>query len=196
MNNVQIRLENLAKVKKMGLPINQNLPHIDDFKTHKTKYAVVDRALCIYALLAMSFGLDLEKGKEWLSQNNLISSLTDMEQLMLSNNDLLTYQVKVEALMCLAWCLNLFEKISHVHLCDNKLSSLFPKITLNETINGFRQSAILRSHEELLKEADLIYCIHWGMVENSIMGKENKIPLYVIEERRRAIDWILSNDLW
>ncbi len=88
------------------------------------------------------------------------------------------------------------KKIDYTCVCDDNLSSFFPKISQEEKTNNFKTKVKLRDLKELVVEADLVYCIHWGMVENSLRGKKNEIPLYVIEERRRAIDWILYYESW
>lgn len=180
----------------MNLPINKELPHLDNIKVYKTEEEVVRRALCIYATLAISFGLEKVRGLNWLKEEGLIDSLTDQEKEMALHNKFEGFEIKVEALWALAWALNLLKKIDYTCVCDDNLSSFFPKISQEEKTNNFKTKVKLRDLKELVVEADLVYCIHWGMVENSLRGKKNEIPLYVIEERRRAIDWILYYESW
>lgn len=198
INFSNIRRLNLLKVEQLNLPVNEALPYLDDVQEYKSQEEVIHRALCIYAIIAMSFGLNKEHVIKWLEREKLINYLTEKEESLVfeQNKELKFFQIKVEALWGLSWALNLFEEINYSSLCEDNLSSFFPKISKYENIEAFKVKANLRTIDELLLEADLIYCIHWGMVENDIKGKKNKVPLYVIEERRRAIDWILYDEIW
>ncbi len=110
INYHQIRQKNLLKAKQMNLPINKELPHLDNIKVYKTEEEVVRRALCIYATLAISFGLEKVRGLNWLKEEGLIDSLTDQEKEMALHNKFEGFEIKVEALWALAWALNLLKK--------------------------------------------------------------------------------------
>ena len=195
-NKLDTRRRSILTVEKLGLPTNNNLPLLEDCVSVQSKDRVVSRSLCIYALLAVTYGLNIDQCKSWLAKENLLEELTDEENELLKNNlSWSKYQQEVEALWALAWCLDLINKIDYLDFCGNNLSSLFPKISKNESTHAFRSFVELRSYNIIWNEADLIYCIHWGMVEASL-NKEQEIPLYVIEERRRAVDWILFGESW
>ena len=192
-----IRQSSLAKVEQLGLPINLDLPLIEDFSNPQSKDNIVSRSLCTYALLTVTYGFDINFCKQWLLQENLIDNLTNTEQFLLENNrDWKAYQTRVESLWELAWVMNLIDEVDYSKLCNNSLSSLFPKISKNQSTSSFRKYLEIRPYSEILSESDLTYCIHWGMMENALNNITNYVPLSVIEERRRALDWILYGYDW
>ncbi len=58
--------------------------------------------------------------------------------------------------------------------------------------------ARLRSDDQIVSAADLAYCLHWAIRQSELEGKRppGKVPPYVVVERRRALEWLLSDEDW
>jgi hypothetical protein len=56
----------------------------------------------------------------------------------------------------------------------------------------------LRTLEDIVIASDLAYCLHWAVtqacLENNMLP--GNVDPYVIIERRRAFDWMLSLEDW
>ena len=73
-----------------------------------------------------------------------------------------------------------------------------PKFSLYGTSKQLKGIINIRPILSILEMADLYYCIHWSLQQCEIDGNifPVEFSLYVIQERRRALDWCLSHDMW
>jgi hypothetical protein len=90
------------------------------------------------------------------------------------------------------------ENLDFSRPCPDDFVAIFPRIKENQHSYDFRAVAASRSPEDLIAACDLAYCLHWAIVQRSLDGQRaiGKVPPYVIMERRRALEWILSREHW
>ena len=88
--------------------------------------------------------------------------------------------------------------ISHNTVRRN-LSAVFPDLKQNEPGKAFRDRAELRAESTIIEQCDLAYSIHWAIVDTEL--KKTQLPAqavepYVVIERRRALEWMLTDECW
>jgi hypothetical protein len=98
----------------------------------------------------------------------------------------------------LAWAIGIARELNFSKECDSNFVLLLPNLKQNQTSADFRRKALLRSDDQIVLAADLAYCLHWAIRQSELQRKRppGKVPPYVVVERRRALDWLLSDDEW
>lgn len=198
MNASTIRKESLVIARELGYETNDGLPLLDDdIRVARTTEEVIDRTLCVNVTVAAAFGFDHDKGLGWLRAEKIEGSLTFAERALLhgDKNNVEAMKKRVESLYVLAWSLGFVEDVNFRSVCPPSLVRMFPNLKLGEGASHFRQRAKLVSDLAVVKKLDLAYCLHWAVVEAGLQRKsENRVPPYVLVERRRSLEWLVSSD--
>ena len=198
----KIRKESKKKVKKLGYIYNPNLPllEVNEFKI-KNIDSIVSRILILEGLGAVSYGFDRDITYSWLEKENLVNDMFENEKKFIMENnkesdDILLYKTQIEAAYALCWSISIAHELDFGCSCPNNFITLLPNLKEKESSSKFREKAHLISKNEIIKALDLAYCLHWAIVEARVNNKNNKtnVEPYVIIERRRALEWILSYD--
>lgn len=191
-------------LRAQGVPINQHLPMIESESqiTLRTAREVADRltALCIVA--ARGGGLSHEQTKRFVADRGIEPLLTPAELAFFDNaqpdeRTLTQFSWRYEAAWVLFWALK------HIDgqlgpprdTCDvDKMTGVVIG-TPDLAQNG------LRSANDILNEADLIYRYHWAVRQSGIDGREVPAGLHpgVVVERHQALNWLigyLDNTEW
>jgi hypothetical protein len=73
-----------------------------------------------------------------------------------------------------------------------------PDLKGNASSADFQSNAKLRPDEEIAAACDLAYCIHWAVRQSHLKGVKmsGKVQPYVVVERRRALEWLLTDASW
>ena len=108
-----------------------------------------------------------------------------------------TFQKPVEAIYALAWALSLQDDMDLERSCRDDFVLSLPNLKTGEASATFRANAQLRPTSELLRATDLAYCVNWHIRNEGLAGRgDQRFPPHVVEERRRALDWLFSNEPW
>jgi hypothetical protein len=155
----------------------------------------------LYAAIAVSYGFDGTRALAWLRAEGVDAELTAVERGFLSGQypkEKQALQDLVEALWALTWALGIGGRMDFARPCPDDFVDLFPDVKKDEPAAGFRSRASLRKTEEIAQALDLAYCLHWALREAELRGKRipGKVHPYVVIERRRALEWILSDEAW
>jgi hypothetical protein len=195
-----IRDSSLATARKMGFPTNDSLPLLDDIESAKTADEVVDRLLCIFVAAGCSYGFDRKKARAWLRGENLYGKMTPFEREFIEKDegDHPKFELEIEAMWALAWILGLIPRLDFSKNCSNRFAEMLPNIPKGANSKALRAKVRLRPTPEIVAACDLAYCLHWGIRQAAIskLPTPGKVASFVIEERRRALDWFLSNEPW
>jgi hypothetical protein len=195
-----IRDGSLATARKMGFPTNASLPLLDDIGSSKTADEVIDRLLCLFVAAGCSYGFDREKARAWLGREKLLGKMTPLERECLENEQgsYPMFEREIEAMWALAWILGLIPRLDFRKNCSNHFAPMLPNVRLGESSETFRAKIRLRPTPEIVPVCDLAYCLHWGIrhAAISMQPRPGKVSSFVIEERRRALDWFLGNESW
>ena len=189
----ELKANTEARLSAKNIKVIAHLPQIEglDEVTPKNAQIVARRVCAMSYVIGLGYGAKKRKLRNWLKKYKLWSSVTPYEKKCLgtfsiSEQDKANYQWMAEASQALAWSLGLVE-MDHFKHCDD---DLITKIPLESDPTEFIESAKLRPIEDIQKEVDLLYRMHWYARNNQLQGKQSQLSLSIIMERRRAIDWV------
>lgn len=189
----------MALVRDLGGEVNESLPLLDE-KTSVLRSLddVIDRTLCVFVAVATAYGFDRAKALEWATEQALTEAVTS-DELALLNGDGSKVNVmkqRVEALYALTWSLGRLADLDFRSLSPSTLVHIFPNLKTGESSLMFRRNAKLVSDVEAARKLDAIYCLHWAATASNLgeVGSQAPLPLYAIVERRRSLEWLVSDD--
>jgi Domain of unknown function (DUF4272) len=197
----QIREHSRKQVERLGYRFNPNLPFLDPIEITRTIDETVGRILALYACVACSYGFSKEKALNWLEQERRIEFLSEAERLYLediSEAKRNVIQWQVEGLWALTWGGGYHEELDFSRSCPDSFIDSFPDLKTNASSDVFAQQCKLRVKDEITEMLDLAYCLHWAIRDQSMTGKptNKRVPGQVIEERRRGLEWLATNEDW
>ena len=194
MELVKLKDENETYLASLRIETNVNLPAIEGISEVKPKSSkeVASRACAIGYVVGLIYDADSEDLIEQLKEYKLWeNAVTNTEKNSLEVEEISTevkneYSWLPESIQALAWCLGLVE-LDHFSHCDEDLADNFP---LGNDPSFFIKNAELRPIEQIQKECNLLYRLHWYAKKCYREGDVSKVELGVIEARRKAIDWV------
>ncbi len=198
MDMVSIRQSSWDIAAKLGFPKNDALPLLDNLKISRSKDEVVNRIFGMLCVAASAYGFDRKKAFEWLEREGGIEALTQAEREFLNGAQMnaAPFMEQIEGMWALCWCLRIVPELDFSKPCSGDFVKLLPDLKKDETGAAFKGKASLRDFQEVVTKCDLAYCLHWGVVHVETGKLKKAIKTYVIMERRRALEWMLSDELW
>lgn len=195
-----IREQSLKTASHLGFTVNNVLPLLDGVQNARTTDATVKRLVCLHAAAACAYGFDKNMAAAWLRQENAFDDLAASERRFIENNDgdANRFKNQIEGMWALAWALGLVPQLDFSKGCDNTFAMLLPNLKTGESSDELRAKAKPRSNEEIVAVCDLAYCLHWSIRQAQLSNSKlpGKVQPYVIEERRRALEWLLGDVEW
>jgi hypothetical protein len=181
------------------LNVPNELPDLDG-ATLRPLHDILNRLFCLHALAATAYGFDADRAHTWLCQEQLSQELTQSERsfLQTGRGEHNTFKAQIEGMWALAWAASIVPVIDFWRSCDSNFVNLLPDLRVHEHIDTLADRSTLRPAEEILAAGDLSYCLHWIIRDRLLNGKPPPASLapYVVIERRRALEWMLSDKLW
>lgn len=200
MDNKAIREESLEYLRKLNFPGNEDLPLLDEVNALRDLEERCGRVFCMHAAAAVAYGFPKANVIQWIEGESLGDFLADSEARFIYEQvgDISQFQCQIEAMWVIVWSLGVVEELDFRRGCDQNFVSLLPNLKEAETTKRFRDAANSRSVVEVLKAADLAYCLHWSSVHASLQGKDVDFPVqpYIITQRRKGLDWIIGEEPW
>lgn len=200
LDNKLIRQLSLGTLRELGYPLHEGLPLTEIVSKSRSSSEVANRALILHALVACTFGFPKRKAKEWLRNEGLLDSITDTEQSFLGGEDSFKkdIQQEIESIWAFLWILGFTEPMDYRFVCGNQMVRMLPDLNSSESSSVFISKAHIEPVEVLLQADDLACCLHWAAKELDLNGLPDPwdIPEYVARYRRKALDWVLSNEEW
>jgi len=199
MDMAGIRQTSWGVASKLGFATNETLPLLDASIITRSKDEIVNRVFGILSLAASAYGLDRKKALAWLEREGSLEVLTSTEREFLSGSQMnpTPFMEQIEGMWALCWSLNVVPDLDFSKPCSGDFVKLLPDLKKDGAGAAFRGKASLRDSEEVVAKCDLAYCLHWGVVHAGLTGKLKKaIKPYVIVERRRSLEWLLSEESW
>lgn len=183
------------KLQERLVPINQFLPMIESEAEVSIRSAaeIEGRLLALSAVAGIATDDNRKAVEAFANDKGAKVHFTANEAAFFANpnpemHDRIQFSWQYECAWVLLWALK---------LCDEPLS--YPEepcnvtklievvcTTENLTLNG------VRSKEEILNEADLIYRYHWAVRDADLNGREAPSGLHggVVMERHKALNWL------
>jgi hypothetical protein len=196
----EIREQSRQRAAKAGLSIPLTLPLLDLGVCARSQNEATNRLLCLTAIAAAAYGFDKVKALDWLRQQRLNSQLTNAERsfLVRGDGDPGSFRTQVEGMWALAWALNIVPQLDFWKDSDNRFVKILPNLKTGESAAELRHKSRMRCTDDLIAACDLAYCLHWAIRQAELESKESPSGLkpYVVVERRRALEWLLSDESW
>lgn len=199
MNMVAIRQASWGIASKLGFAANDALPLLDASTVTRSKDEIVNRIFGMLSLAASAYGLDRKKALTWLEREGSLEILTLTEREFLSGSQMnpTPFMEQIEGMWALCWSLNVLPDLDFSKPCSGDFVKLLPDLKKDEAGTAFRGKTVLRDSEEVIAKCDLAFCLHWGVVQAGLTGRLKKaIKPFVIVERRRSLEWLLSDESW
>lgn len=200
MDLKQIRDESIQTAKRLGVDISPSLPLMDSDSKVRDKNEIVSRLLAMHAIAASAYGFDRTKAISWLGKERLSTALSkaEMQFVFEGTGQPDCFKMQIEAIWALAWAMGIVHELDFAKDCDNRLVAQLPNLKESQSSGDFREKINQRPLEQIISICDLAYCLHWAIRQSEIDGKQlpNTLKPYVVIERRRALEWLLSNVEW
>jgi hypothetical protein len=197
----QVRAQSLAVASSLGYPVNINLPALDISDSVPTLAEAKERLLVLYAVVSFSYGLGREDAINWLKQEGLFDDLAPSELVFLTGQTTRaqknSMQWRVEGIWALAWAVSIHETLDFSDSCSDSFIAMLPDLKRGESSRSL-SNLRMRNFEDIVAKCDLAYCLHWGAREAELSGNPipRAVPINVILERRRALEWLVSDQDW
>lgn len=204
----QVRSSNNELLTSWGILVNPHLPRyysIDELTPASAQDVAIRSVVLTYIL-----GVFAKVATRTLRE--AIKALGIEQFLSVSEIDLLNcdhptgqetraFEWTFEHLLVFSWCLGRDSidpfTTDHVELSTENadLYDFFPAPFSDPS--DFVEDAVLREFEEIYRTADLYYRLHWATVENRVRPHGRPLHEGVVENRRKAIDWVIGvTDDW
>ncbi|MEI7025168.1 DUF4272 domain-containing protein [Paenibacillus sp. y28] len=194
-------------LRSQGIPVNEHLPAIvgTEDAVIRSKEGIAQRAVAlgIVSLYAGSLADngDIQQEQEYtrqdIAQYGSLSFFTSQELRFLQSDspdraDIIQFVWRYEGFWVLLWALGYVQELDFpAEMCDAQAA-----IRLLQQAGDYKtfcEQAVVRSTEEILDEADLIYRYHWACVNGRLNNQPSPGGLNdgVVAERHRALNWLI-----
>lgn len=200
MDLKRIRGESIEAAKRLGVDVPATLPLLDAGLEMRSTGETTSRILAMNAVVATAYGFDKAKAIAWLNQETLTDSVSEQEKRFVFEGagqpD--RFKVQVEGMWALAWAMGIANELNFAKDCDNRFVTMLPNLKQSQSSADFRKKANPRPLEQVVAACDLAYCLHWAIRQSELTGKRppGNLKPYVVVERRRALEWLLSKEAW
>ena len=187
------------KLKEIGIPINQHLHTLESESNLRFKEIeeVIDRIIAITIVSAKGSGAPDETIEEFIETYQAMELFSPEEKEFIENEDpdqdeYNTYSWKIECNSALLWAINLIPDLPFPHTLSDVES--FYKLVWSSTKEELIHRASYRDKNEILDALDLLYRLHWAVVETRLNNEEFPIEISpgVVYERRYALNWMVN----
>lgn len=182
-----------ARLAEEGIPINPNLPPIEERIRLRSVDEIVDRILALCLVTAKGEGMtDLTR---LTTRYNIEGKLSPEERAFIENpapteQQRINATWRYEAIGTLLWAAGYIDHLPYPDRVFGAAELIRIVAPLTET--EFRQNARLRDSAEILDEADLLYRYHWACVDARIHQREIGLYYGVVYERHYALNWLIG----
>lgn len=195
-----IREQSLEYLKKWKLPTNPHLPLLDEVHTLRDTTVRAKRVLSMHAAAAVAYGFPKDNVVNWIEAEGLRDYLapSEVEFIYQQKGDKGQFQIQIEAMRAIAWTLGIVNGLDFRKNCEQSFVTLLPNLKEMESAQRFNDAIKDRPVVEVIESADLAYCLHWSSTQMAIQGNQPSWPVqsYVIIQRRKGLDWVMSQDPW
>ncbi|MCP4373825.1 MAG: DUF4272 domain-containing protein [Deltaproteobacteria bacterium] len=208
IERMETKISNEAQQRKLksekilvlqNVPINRNLPYIEDEKeiVLRTKKEIALRALSLLVVAVKGEGLEQQIVEVLVKKYDLKKHFSPVESAFINNkapsqNDRVQFTWRYEAAWTLLWALGYVSELGvPADICDVPAAVTFMQ---ERTKDQFINEAKLRPIGAILDESDLIYRYHWAVVDARINNQSVPSGLNpgVVQERHYALNWLIG----
>ena len=188
-------------LQPLGINAHPKLPDLGDLAFARDKRQTEDRTLALLTCVAASFGFPRVKAQAWLAKEGLGHALESEEvRFLLSVDDarVRSLQVQVQGLWALAWALGQHAQPLAFKALPTNAVHQFPALKAGHPTEPWRAKGKLLDRARLLDERDVLYCLHWALVESRRTGSviNSELTEEAVAQRRRAMEWLFTATPW
>lgn len=193
----QRKIRSEEYLRSLSVPINPHLPQVEDESNAEFRKAkeVAQRSLVLYGVVLVAHGFDKDQIISWIKEENLWPLASPKEKVFLesdnpSQQDIVTASWRAEALWVMLWALGRISELGAPALqCD---AETIQQILEEESYREFVKHCVLRSPSEILDETDLIYRMHWAVVDSRLPDQPTPgaFDPAIVWERHYALNWL------
>jgi hypothetical protein len=215
MNSEERKLKSIEILKSNQVPYMEGLPRIEDVNEIEVRSAEEIAKRAIACLIAIQVACDINNGenveesreffKGFLEKYGVSNELTEAEKKIIfgtpEEQDVINMAWKYEAYWTLIWALGILDELNYPsQICDCDFA--INVVAECKDFDEFMNKVNLRSIDEILNEADLIFRYNWACVDARIHGKNApaKLDSGVVFERHWGLNWLIGkgtdNDDW
>ncbi|AGF57189.1 hypothetical protein B0P06_004521 [Clostridium saccharoperbutylacetonicum] len=215
MNSEERKLKSIEILKLNQVPYMEGLPRIEDVNEIEVRSAEEIAKRAIACLIAIQVACDINNGenveesreffKGFLEKYGVSNELTEAEKKIIfgtpEEQDVINMAWKCEAYWTLIWALGILDELNYPsQICDCDFA--INVVADCNDFDEFMKKVNLRSVDEILNEADLIFRYNWACVDARIHGKNApaKLDSGVVFERHWGLNWLIGkgteNDDW
>jgi hypothetical protein len=196
---LQRRERSVLRLKAEGVPVNPHLPVIEDETEmrRRTREEVARRTMALLLVASKGDGLRQEVLARAVDDYGVRPDFSPEEAAFVgdpapSDHDRMQFTWRFEAACTLLWALGYVDELEKpTETCDVERAVA---VLMDRSRERFIAEAKLRSPEEILDQADLIYRYHWAVVDARLNGKPVPAGLDpdVVMERHYALNWLIG----
>jgi len=202
----QRKQDSIAFLKSKGVPVMEHLPVIEEYGEVilRSTDDIAKRAiaLMIVAIHAECLNSEMDLSEIKNIQTGLLDRYKPYEfftpkesaflKEILPGYDAVFFSWQYECLNVMLWTLGFIDNLAFPNeICD--VANIVGIIHRHTVYDSFLDACVLRSKEEILDEADLIYRYNWACVNERINGRSiETINPGVVVERHRALNWLIN----
>lgn len=183
-------------LREHSIEINATLPELESVDVLKPQNAdsIARRIVIIGHVIGIGYGADTKRLKDSLHKYALWPHASAQEQILLSrehftDQERINAQWLAECVQSLAYCIGLVE-LSPFHMCDDNLARHLPQAYSDPSF--FIKAAKSRPIDEIYRQADLHYRLHWAARNARHKRMPSDIPEGRIGARRKALEWVIG----
>lgn len=190
--------KSIKRLKVENIPTIDHLPAIIDSAQLQPRSVaeITNRALCLWVIAQYAEERSDSVFSARTAQYGLADHFTREEQAFVDQTepieqDVIKFSQRIEACWTLLWAAGYVRQLGKPdHFCDTERITQIIESRSPETIV---MDASMRSIDEILDEADLIYRYHWAVMDAELYGKKppGKLEPAVTYERHYALNWLI-----
>jgi len=199
------RERSVTVLRKEGVPYVEHLPLIEtaaEIKPRSTEEVAL-RAIALAVVAVKGETLDQKLALELVERFDIRSALSPDERAFIDNptpseRDRVQFAWRYEGLGVMLWALGFEKQLGR----PDKIVDVPRAVGFVRDLgrNGFVANAKLRSIDQILDQADLIYRYHWAVVDARVNGRQPPAGLDpgIVYERHYALNWLIrySDQEW
>lgn len=206
---LQRKQESILKLQAQSIPYIEWLPHIEsaDEVIARSAESIAKRAIACLIMIQVACDLNNQQFDEetknfivdLLNKFEVFDELTLKEQSLLnqefSQQDIVNMIWKYEAYWVLLWALGIVKELGYpdtIADCDFAVQV----VSGCDSFDEFMQQVELKSVDEILDQADLIYRYDWACVDARLKQQDapENMNASVVVERHGALNWLIQRD--
>lgn len=193
------KARSIERLRREGVPFIDHLPRIEaeDEAEIRPRRDVIDRALALCFVAFRGEGMPKDQVLGLLDEYKARHALSPNEKSFVESDSpseltCIQYVWRYECLWVMLWALELVEELSR----PERIMDVDWTVRLLKSLGreGLEEKARLRSANEILDEADLIYRYHWATRQARLTGEDAPAGLEpgVVKERHYALNWLIG----